>query len=236
MARLFNARAASDQIVYVQDRRSIGQLEINLGMPGHASGPSADAAAAVATSTNGSVSPEAFRNLTQWVPIRASQRRDILVTASALGDPRLVGVSRVRELSGFRLEANVLRRTAATLAKTLLPLGIMTLIMFASLYFPHRLVKEKITVAITGALSGAVLLSSVNSQLGAVGYTMAVEYVFYIFFGLCLLCILSVLAAERLRVAGSVPTAQRTEAITRWLFLASMLGTLVVAVLVAMRW
>ena len=90
----------------------------------------------------------------------------------------------------------------ATLAKTLLPLGLMALIMFASLYFPVALVKEKITVAITGALSGAVLLSSINSQLGNVGYVIAIEYGFYMYFALCLLCIVAVLMAERLRVAG----------------------------------
>ena len=57
-----------------------------------------------------------------------------------------------------------------TLAKTPLPLGLMALIMFASLYFPSALVTAKVSVSITGALSGAVLLSLVNSQLGNVGY------------------------------------------------------------------
>lgn len=52
-------------------------------------------------------------------------------------------------------------------------------------------------MAITGALSGAVLLTSINSQLGGVGYMVAVEYAFYGFFGLSTLCIVSVLAAER---------------------------------------
>ena len=44
---------------------------------------------------------EAFRNLTQWEPVRAEEGRDNLVTQSALGDPRLVGLERIRELSGF---------------------------------------------------------------------------------------------------------------------------------------
>jgi ABC-type branched-subunit amino acid transport system substrate-binding protein len=231
VARLFNARAASDQIVYVQDRRSIGEATSDFVTVG---GPTSRGGAGKAADTP--ISSEAFHNLTQWNPVHAVERRDVLVTNSALGDPRLVGVARVRELSGFRLEVDVLRRTIATLAKTLLPLGIMTLIMFASLYFPHGLVKEKITVAITAALSGAVLLSSVNSQLGAVGYTMAVEYVFYGFFGLCLLCIVSVLAAERLRVAGRLPMATSTEAGTRWLYLAMMIVTATAAVIVASRW
>ena len=73
----------------------------------------------------------------QWEPLNAEQRRDILVTDSALGNPRLVGVERIRELSGYRLDIALTRRTMATLAKTLLPLGIMSLIMLGSLWFPH---------------------------------------------------------------------------------------------------
>jgi hypothetical protein len=45
-------------------------------------------------------------------------------------------------------------------------------------------------------------LASINSQLGDVGYVIAIEYGFYIYFALRLLCIVAVLAAERLRVAG----------------------------------
>ena len=124
----------------------------------------------------------------------------MLVTPSALGDPLLVGAEQVRELSGFRFEVDLRRRTVSTLAKSLLPVGLMTLMMFASLWFPPALVRDKVAVAITGALSGAVLLVSINSQLGNVAYTMDVEYAFYVFFALALLCILSVSAAERLRI------------------------------------
>jgi hypothetical protein len=65
-------------------------------------------------------SPTAFRDLTQWI-----------------------GAERDRELSGFIVTMSVERRLLATLVKSLLPLGLMTLIMFASLYFPHGLVKER---------------------------------------------------------------------------------------------
>jgi hypothetical protein len=92
-------------------------------------------------------------------------------------------------------------------------------------------VKEKVTVAITAALSGAVLLTSINTQLGNLGYTILAEYVFYVFFGLSLLCILSVLSAERLRVAGA---KDRALAIERWTR-AGFLFT-VVAVLVGAAW
>jgi hypothetical protein len=156
--------------------------------------------------------------------------RDDLVTKSSLGDPELVGLERQRELSGFELLIDVKRKMLATLSKSLLPLGLMTLIMFSSLYFPHGLVKEKVTVAVTGALSGAVLLAALNTQLGAVGYTMAVEYIFYVYFGLSLLCIVSVLTAERYRTAGKGKIAVRTELVSRALF-AFLVAATAIAVL-----
>jgi branched-chain amino acid transport system substrate-binding protein len=142
----------------------------------------------------------------------------------------------VRELSGYVVEVDLARRTLATLTKTLLPLGIMTLIMLASLYFPHALVKEKITVVITAALSGAVLLAAVNAQLGTVGYTMAIEYVFYIYFTLCLLCIVSVLLAERLRVANNGALALKTELGMKALFILTVAGTAITAGIAAAHW
>jgi branched-chain amino acid transport system substrate-binding protein len=106
----------------------------------------------------------------------------------------------------------------------------MTVIMYASLYFPVALVKEKVTVAITAALSGAVLLTAINSQLGSIGYTIMVEYAFFVFFGLSTLCIVSVLAAERLRAAGRGGGAALTERLTRYVFLFAVAGTLAGAV------
>lgn len=233
----FNARAASDRIVYVLDRRSFGGGSVASEVSHGEEAPTGGAIAAPAPNVGsgpgsgagqfgGIVAPAAFRNLTQWIPLQAQERRDNLVTQSALGDPRLVGLERLRELSGFNLTVELRRRIGTTLAKTLLPLGLMALIMFASLYFPNALVKEKVTVAITGALSGAVLLSAINSQLGNVGYVIAVEYGFYVFFMLCLLCIISVLAAEQLRVSGKAGTAFAVEQTSRALFVLGFLGAI----------
>lgn len=238
--RLFNARAASDRLVYVLDKRT---LDAGAGVPPGATPAAAatdDAAKApddIGESITGTgLAAEAFRNLTQWQALRVVQARDSLVTQSSLGDPRLVGFERVRELSGFSLIVELRRRVVATLAKTLLPLGLMTLIMFASLFFPTALVKEKVTVAITAALSGAVLLSAINAQLGSVGYVIAIEYVFYIFFALCLLCILVVLEAERYRAAGRARVSAVIEKSGRFLFLIGIVGTVIVASVAYLQW
>lgn len=198
---LFNARAALGRLVYVQDRRSPG-----------------------------GIAPDALRDLTQWRLVRVDERRDVQTTQSAVGDPTLEGIERVRELSGYRVEVTVARRTAATLVKSLLPLGILTLIMFASLYFSDE--GAKIGVAITGSLSSMVLLNSINTQFGPVGYTLAIEYVFYQFLGLCLLCIVSVLARERLCKAELRRAAAITQQGIRILFVAVVGGTALVAALV----
>lgn len=200
-----NATAPMERIVYVVDKRS--------------SDVGAGAQQEIA-------SPIAFRNLTQWDALSAGERRENLVTDSALGDPTRTGVSSLRELSGFLVTVEVERRALATLSKTLLPLVLVTAIMFASLYFPAALVKEKVTVAITGALSGAVLLTAINTQLGSVGYTIAVEYIFYIFFLLCLLCIISVLVCERQRANNQMKALNFTQQFTRLLFLLVTVATI----------
>ncbi len=243
VARFFNARSASDSIVYVQDRRSSGATDWAAPSASAFTGGAAFAAtvspAAIvepAKPFGDAVAAKAFRNLTQWAPLHARQGRDNLVTQSALGDPRLLGYERVRELSGYGLTIELRRRILATLAKTLLPLGLMALIMYASLNFPLALVKEKVTVAITGALSGAVLLAAINSQLGNVGYVIAIEYGFYAFFALCLLCIVAVLMAERLRASGRQPAALVVERSGRRLFVAGAAGIVAAGWLAYASW
>jgi hypothetical protein len=221
----FNARAASDTIVYVLDRESTTETDEPSSTP-ETDGAMAAAAASKASATAAIASPYAFRSLTQWLPLAERERRDNLVTESALGDPRAIGVERHRELSGFLVTIDVQRRALATLVKNLLPLGLMTLLMFASLYFPVALVKEKVTVAITAALSGAVLLTAINNQLGGIGYTIAVEYAFYVFFALSLLCIVAVLSAERLRAADRKSAAMVVERWTRIAFMLAVAATL----------
>ncbi len=220
----FNARAAADRVVYVVDRRTTDRQPSAPGPTSTAGGPLAAMATPAARSNDtGSIaSPIAFRDLTQWDAQGAQERRANLVTDSALGDPRRVGVERQRELSGFIVDIDVERRALSTLTKTLLPMLLMTVIMYAALHFPTALVKEKITVAITAALSGAVLLAAINSQLGGIGYTIAVEYAFYVFFALSLLCVVGVMIAERQRAAGQGTDAAVTERLTHALFVAGV--------------
>jgi ABC-type branched-subunit amino acid transport system substrate-binding protein len=232
--RFFNARASTDHIVYVLDSRSgSGPVQSSPGAPISANGDlgiaTAQAAASPAATNGGAASAlasaDAFDDLTQWRAVGTHQRRDTLVTQSSLGDLRRRGLKTPRELSGFVVTYELQRQTAATLVKMLLPMLLMTIVMYTTLHFPVALTKEKVTVAVTAALSGAVLLSAVNSQLGGVGYTIVVEYGFYVFFALGLLCILYVTIYEALRLSGREVLAFRIEQATRAAFLAAVVVT-----------
>ncbi len=210
--QFFNARASSNRLVYVLDRAS---LEL-------------------ADASSRSAARGAFRNLTQWQPLVVTEWRDNLVTESAIGDPDLIGAERVRELSGFVLRAEVQRLIGTTLVKSLLPLGLMTLIVFATLFFPPAMAAAKVSVAITAGLSGAVLLAAINAALGNVGYVFAIEYGFYVFFFLCLACIVTVLVSEKLRLAGR--SAVAVEWTGRVVFMLGIAATIAAAILALHQW
>lgn len=229
----FNARASSERIIYVIDRRVPASTKPGASRPAPTAAKAGFGAALAAAppaapqppTTRALFSPGAFDSLTQWGLIGAHERRDNLVTHSALGDLRRVGLETPRELSGFLVTIELKRRTTAALVKMLLPMLLMTVVMYATLHFPSGLTKEKVTVAVTAALSGAVFLSALNSQLGSIGYTIATEYAFYVFFALGLLCIVYVMSFETLRLGGRVAAATRVEHVTRLVFLLAVAAT-----------
>jgi len=206
--RFFNARAAADHIIYALDRSASGFEKNRDGV------------------TVGAA-PQAFRLLSQWRFVGANHRRENFVAKSSLGDPLPLGRVNYRELSGYAASFDLQRLSLTNVIKNLLPLLLMTCILYASLHFPPTFVHTKIGVAITAVLTGVVLLNSVNTQLGAIGYTVAVEWAFYVFFGLGLLHIVSVIITEKLRLQQHGPAAARVDYWTRVAFIASVVALFV---------
>ncbi len=231
----FHIRAPMEEIVYVLDKQATLINSENLFTEeSNPEEPNRNEGAQSADNLSDNrfaalASPYAFRKLTQWEPLSVRSRRENLVTSSALGDPTRTGIGTQRELSGFLVTIELKRRVVSTLVKVLLPLALMTLIMYASLYFPADSINEKVAVAITAALSGAVMLDSINNQLGGIGYTMAVEYAFYVFFGLSLLCMIGVLIDNRLRSMNEEKTANEVSFWTHIIFLGTVAGTVMSA-------
>src|SRR5208337_1697749 len=118
---------------------------------------------------------------------------------STLGEPALFGTSNRTEYGGSALAVVVQRNVVAFMVKALLPLFLLMLVVFATLFFPPSMAKERLTIPVTGILTSAVLLISITNQLPPLGYTVALEYIFYMFFLLCLMAMVTGLLAEILR-------------------------------------
>ena len=93
-----------------------------------------------------------------------------------------------------------------------------------TLFFPETLFRERITIPVTAILTSAVLLVAVNSQLGDVGYTVAIEIVFYVFFGLCLMTMVAGFAHEKLRQRGQGRLAAILDRAAQVVYVATVMG------------
>jgi len=112
---------------------------------------------------------------------------DAFPVRSTPGKPALFDTASRVEYGGFDTEVVLRRNVGAFMVKTLVPLFLLGLVVFATLFFPSTLARERTTIPVTGILTSAVLLISISNQLPALGYMVAMEYIFYVFFGLCLM-------------------------------------------------
>src|SRR3954452_21340166 len=143
-----------------------------------------------------------YAGLQLWRFIRLRYFVDAFATGSTLGQPSLSD-SRVKtEFAAFNATVVLRRDFGIFIVKTLVPLFLLVLVVFATLFFPETLFRERINIPVTAILTSAVLLLTVSNQLGDVGYTVAIEIVFYVFFGLCLMTMVAGFAHEKLRQHG----------------------------------
>jgi branched-chain amino acid transport system substrate-binding protein len=156
-----------------------------------------------------------LRPLANWDFTQIRHESDTLTSLSTRGQPGAFHGNYETEFSGFNVVVGVKRKTLVFLVKTLLPLLLLVLVVYVTLYFPVSLTKERLMVAISAMLASAVLLTAINTQLTDVGYTTAIEYGFYAFFGLCLYCVIAGLITEKLHVRKNTQMAQRFDLAAR---------------------
>ena len=144
----------------------------------------------------------AYSGLELWRFLRVRYFVDSLSSGSTLGKAALFDSGLRTEFAGFDTVIVLQRSGAIYILKNLLPLFLLALVVFATLFFPETLYRERVTIPVTAILTSAVLLLAIDNQLGDVGYTVAVEQIFYVFFALCLLVMLAGFGHERLRHAG----------------------------------
>jgi ABC-type branched-subunit amino acid transport system substrate-binding protein len=144
-----------------------------------------------------------YAGLQLWRLARLGYFVDAFATGSTLGQQSLSDSNVRTEFAAFNAVVVLRRDFAIFIVKTLVPLVLLVLVVFATLFFPETLFRERINIPVTAILTSAVLLLTVNNQLGDVGYTVALEKIFYAFFGLCLMTMLSGYGHEQLRQRGT---------------------------------
>ena len=178
LVRFQNHEASREQIAYVIDTSG---LHLHRPDPGPVGARSA------------------FRDLQLWHVADIRYFVDAFSISSTQGKTAFFDTDDRNEYGGFDTAIVVQRDVVAFMVKTLVPLFLLALVVFATLFFPPSLTKERTTIPVTGILTSAVLLISIGNQLPSLGYTMALEYIFYVFFALCLMAMCAGFIGEILR-------------------------------------
>ena len=200
-----NTRLSSERLIYVIDT-------FGLKLP----------------KTDPEVEKKPYQSLQLWKFQGIQYAQDSFVSTSTRGNPRLFNSNIQVDYPGLSTTITLQRRYTVFLSKALLPLALLVMVLYSTLYFSHNLAKERLTVAISALLSSAVLLTAINSQLSDTGYTVAIEYGFYIFFSLCLFCILIGLLVERLRLAEKKIATKYLNYFARFFYIIVVSGTIIV--------
>jgi ABC-type branched-subunit amino acid transport system substrate-binding protein len=172
----------------------------------------------------------AFRDLQLWHAKAIRYFVDAFSVSSTQGNPAFFDTDNRNEYGGFDTAVVVQRDAVAYMVKTLVPLFLLVLVVFATLFFPQSLTKERTTIPVTGILTSAVLLISISNQLPPLGYTMALEYMFYVFFGLCLMAMCAGFIGEILRDRTYHGHAVAVDSIARYAYVAVVLATIAIFV------
>ncbi|MBL0408248.1 ABC transporter substrate-binding protein [Microvirga aerilata] len=165
-----------------------------------------------------------YSGLQLWRYLQTRYFVTSLPSMSTLGKASAFGSVVRTEYAGFSASVVLQRDFAIFMLKTLLPLFLLAIVVFTTLFFPETLFRERTTIPVTAMLTSAVLLVSVNNQLGDVGYTVAIEILFYAFFGLCLMAMLTAFGHERLRSFGKVRLAHVLDRSTQVLYAGTALA------------
>ncbi|OPY95389.1 hypothetical protein A5906_08805 [Bradyrhizobium sacchari] len=170
----------------------------------------------------------AYSGLPLWRFLGLNYFVESMSSGSTLGKASLFDAEATTEFAGFDA-AIVLRRSSSIyMLKNLLPMFLLVLVVFATLFFPETMFRERVTIPVTSILASAVLLVAVSSQIGDVGYTVVVEEMFYIFFVLCLMTILAGYKHEKLRNAGQKRAAVVLDHAAQVVYAGTVLAVIVV--------
>ncbi len=133
----------------------------------------------------------------------------------ALGDPTLAAGSQGVTYSQLTASTTVSRDVGSFLVKNLLPLFLLVIVVYVSLWYPYKDAPARVTFGVTGILTGAVMLGSVTSSLPQVDYNVAIEWAYYAFIFLAGVCIVATLVGRHLTDTRQLSRVRNLDRIMR---------------------
>lgn len=173
-----NVTLPQDDIVYVPDQANLQQ-------------PQAE------RMRSGANASQPFNRIPSWIVERVFYAQDTATMRSTTPDPR-TGAPEFAQVSTYQVQMTYGRNVTAFLVKNVLPLGLLALVTYISLYFSPANATSRITFSITSVLTASVMLQSISNSLPDVGYTVAIEWGYYVFIALSALLVLINISIERL--------------------------------------
>jgi branched-chain amino acid transport system substrate-binding protein len=118
------------------------------------------------------------------------------------------------QFSKFVTEITMQRDVPGFLVKNLMPLALLAMVTYLSLFLGPDQAGTRIGFAVTAILTASVLLESVTGPLG-VGYIVAIEWAFYVYIALSAALVFGNIAVERLYKEKRFRTVARLDAAMR---------------------
>ncbi len=146
-----------------------------------------------------------YQSLTSWQFKGIHYTVDSLVSDSTRGRTEFFNTPARIDYPGFSAHVVMRRVYSVFMLKSMVALGLLTLLVFSTLFLGSTFSKERLTIPVTAILASAVLLTGINNQVSDVGYIMAIEYAFYVFFALCLLVMIITIAEHPKSATQKVP-------------------------------
>jgi ABC-type branched-subunit amino acid transport system substrate-binding protein len=174
--------------------------------------------------TSGLDATQTIDNITNWTADEVRFAPRAVGNTSSLGDPRRVASASGITYSQFAASVDVSRDTASFLVKNVLPLFLLAIVTFASLWIPFT-EGIRITIATTGILTGAVMLGSVTRSLVNVEYTVAIEWAYYAFIALSVFMVVIALIGRRKQEKRRLASVRGLNNFARIFYALFVLGT-----------
>jgi ABC-type branched-subunit amino acid transport system substrate-binding protein len=174
---LQNVSLSEDDVVYVPDQSNLRQSQAE-------------------RLSSGVDVTRPFNQVPSWIATRVFFTQDTATTRGTVPDPRS-GAPELRSASTYNVQMAFQRDVRSFLIKNLLPLALLALVTYISLFFSPESAGTRIGFSITSILTTSVLLQSISSNLPEVGYTVAIEWGFYIYIGLSALLVLVNITIDR---------------------------------------